>query len=147
MKRAEAGDAVAMQHVAWFYETGEKAFIGKDMAKAFMWQERAHNAFDFHATAKVGELLLIGVGVPQDITRGAMLLGMAAAKGSDFAAFVLGKMLADGTFGFEVDLKEARRWLETSLSSDCPMKHMTSDCKKRAQEYLDRVASLLSQRG
>jgi U-box domain/Sel1 repeat len=140
--RANAGDRDAMYQVARLYNYAND-LVGTDQKKAFIWYEKAKKKGCIKSTSKVGELLLKGAGTPKDFARGVMMLTIAAEKGSDFAAYELGINFAQGTNGFQFNLKEAQHWLERSLNDESSIKHMNERCEKEAKELLERVVERL----
>lgn len=138
MQQANQGNVKAMEKVGRLYSRGMKGFE-QDDEKAFSWYATAQKAGSVPAMAKMGELLVLGQGVQKDDAKGVMYLSLAAGRGSNFAAFLMGEYLADGTHGLDVDLAEARRMLEASLSENCPYNHMHIDMKEEAKEELKQV--------
>ena len=138
LKKAEKGDVNAMVDVALNYYKGTSG-MPKDNVEAYRWFEKAHQAGNPVGTATMGLMLANGDGVGRDEARGAMFLCIAAGMGSNLAACLLGEALANGELGLRVDHGEAIRWLQLSLSENCPFKHMNDEGKVLAKAKLDQV--------
>ena len=130
-----------MEKVARRYKQGSGAFV-QDSKEAFRWYRKAHEAGSLLGTAKMGDMLVAGAGVEQDVATGMMFLGMAGGEGSDLAAYILGLILADGLDGVQVSRTRARQWLERSLSGDCKHQAMSKNAKRAAREKLDELLAL-----
>ena len=141
IRRAEGGNVDAMLKLARLYRNGSDGSyrIKQDHYKACEWYEKMHLAGDVRGTANFGNCLRKGVGTEQDTERGNDLIRLAAGKGSDYSAYMLGKTLANGSFGCDIDLDEARRWLEVSISGDCVIKHLSAVGKQNARRKLSEV--------
>ena len=116
LQRAACGDAYAMYSVGVHYGRGTNGFQ-EDYTLSRKWykQAHAHEAGSIEGTAAYGFHLWVGKGGDKCLWKGAMYLGIAAAQGSDYAAYNLGMGLAGGKFGMNVDEKEAIRWLQQAV--------------------------------
>jgi U-box domain/Sel1 repeat len=119
LKMAEGGDADAMYRVAVCHISGTDGFKQDDMV-ANAWCKKAHHAGSIKGTALLGSMC---VGVAEHQADGMMYLGIAAAQGSNYAAYFLGRAKADGYFGVSVNKEEAIYWLEKAVG-DCPFDHL-----------------------
>ena len=136
VKLAKQGDIKAMEWVGFHFEYGGDGFE-KDIGKALVWFQNAHDAGSIFGTAHLGGLLSSGHGGEDHKMKGAMLLGIAAGRGSDWAAFHLGMLLAEGHHGFSVDVEEAKRLLSLALSDSISHKTLTDEFKDKAREKLN----------
>ena len=123
---------MAMCVLGIWYDLGEKG-LTKDLAKAFEWYEKSHEAGDASGTGALGWCYLVDEGVPKCLARGAMLLGEAARGGSAVACYKLGLSYAEGLWGFPKDEKMARRYysMMSAAIEDC-----TDDAKEDAATWL-----------
>lgn len=132
---ANAGDASAMEKVGINYELGRNGFQ-RDCKQAYQLYKKGHALGHVPATANLGACLCDGVGVEKDTKLGLMYLSMAASKGSDYAAFVLGMSFARGFYGTVKDRKEARHWLQKCFGT-CGYHQMTNEMKTEARLELN----------
>ena len=120
-RKAEAGDGTAMYALGLWYELGQNG-LAKDVAKAFEWFEKSHEAGYASGTGCLGMCYLDGAGVPMCPVHGAILMSDAAARGSKNACYTLGRAYADGIWGCPKDEKMARRYYSIVASAsidDC----------------------------
>ena len=115
-RKAEAREGWAMFNLGVWYKFGQKG-LAKDVAKAFEWYEKSHEAGNAGGTGCLGWCYLDGYGVPKCLARGAMLLGEAARGGSKVACDNLGRAYAAGRWGFPKDEKMARRYYSMVASA------------------------------
>ena len=115
-RKAEAGDGRAMHILGFWHENGVNG-LAKDLAKAFEWHEKSHEAGDATGTYCLSWYYLVGVGVPKCPMRGATLLMDAAGRGSQCACDTLGFAYAIGCIGFPKDEKMARRYYSMVASA------------------------------
>ena len=115
-RKAEAGDGRAMHILGFWHENGVNG-LAKDLAKAFEWHEKSHEAGDATGTYCLSWYYLVGVGVPKCPMRGATLLMDAAGRGSQCACDTLGFACAIGCIGFPKDEKMARRYYSMVASA------------------------------
>ena len=128
LRKAEAGDGVAMCILGAWYWLGQKG-LAKDEAKAFEWFEKSHEAGNAGGTGCLGLFYLVGHGVPKCLVRGATLLGQAAEHGSTSACYHMGRAYAGGLLcGFPKDEKMARRYYSMVASASI------EDCGDAAKE-------------
>jgi TPR repeat protein len=132
-RKAEAGDGWAMCKLGLWYKNGEKG-LAKDMAKAFEWYEKSHEAGDATGTASLGACYLEGDGVPKCQSRANTLLMDAAGRGSKYACYNLGRAYADGRWGFPKDEKMARRYY--SMVASASLDDLADDAKEKAATWL-----------
>jgi U-box domain/Sel1 repeat len=133
---ANGGDTIAMENVGINFELGRNGFH-KDCKKAYYWYKRGHTLGHVPATANLGACLCDGVGViKKDTKLGLMYLSIAASKGSDYAAFVLGMSFSRGVYGTVKDRQEARHWLQKCLDT-CDYHQMTNEMKTKARLELN----------
>ena len=67
---------------------------------------------------------LHGVGGSTDTSLGLVLVTDAAANGSDFGAYTLGKGFFYGDFGLTKDPVRARFWFKKVADGECEHKHL-----------------------
>ena len=115
-RKAEAGEGWAMCVLGVWYENGEKG-LTKDVAKAFEWFEKSHEAGYASGTCHLGRCYLVGKGVPKCPMRASTLLSDAARGGSKAACYNLGRAYAKGVWGFPKDEKMARRYYSMVASA------------------------------
>jgi U-box domain/Sel1 repeat len=116
LKKAQGGDAEAMYRVGISYLTGTCGFE-EDEKLAVKWFTKSHEAGYVQGTAALGYYLCNGHGVAKCHSTGIAYLGIAAAQGSKYAAYVLGIAWADGKYGMNVNKFEAIYWLEKATST------------------------------
>ena len=98
------------------HDNGEKG-LAKDVAKAFEWYEKSHEAGVASGTGCLGGCYLFGDGVPKCLARGATLMSDAAARGSKYACHLLGLAYAEGLWGCPEDETMARRYFSMMASA------------------------------
>ena len=108
-KKAEGGDVEAML-VLGIWHRDAKWGLTKDRKKAFAWHKKAADLDHPTALATCGLCYIFGEGVEVDVPRGFMMLGQAAALGSDYACYQLGHTYAHGTHRAKKDRAEAAKW-------------------------------------
>ena len=126
-RKAEAGEGRAMYKLGVWYEYGEKG-LAKDLAKAFEWYEKSHEAGDARGTAALARCYLAGKGVPKCPMRASTLMSDAAGRGSKYACYTLGRAYAEGNWGFPKDETMARRYYSMVASA------AIEDCYDAAKE-------------
>lgn len=95
--------------------------------------------------AKVGYHLMNGRGVKKNKVQGMVFTTMAAERGSDLAAYHLGRAFYKGTHGLSVDTSKAIHWLQRSLSDVCLHKHLAESSKEKAHEMLQELVNATSE--
>ena len=130
---AEAGKGVFMWVLGVWYEHGQKG-LAKDLAKAFEWYEKSHEAGNALGTCGLAWCYLDGVGVPMCPVLGATLLSDAAGRGSQNACCVLGPAYAHGILGFPKNEKMARRFY--SMVASASIEDCTDEGKEKAATWL-----------
>ena len=116
LRKAEAGEGWAMYNLGVWYENGELG-LTKDVAKAFEWYEKSHEAGNAGGTSGLGVCYLVGKGVPKCPMRASTLLSDAARGGSKAACHNLGLAYAEGLWDFPKDEKMARRYYSMVASA------------------------------
>jgi hypothetical protein len=106
--KAEGGDTVAMSGLGFAYRDGKRG-LKKDMTQAFTWFKRAADLKDVDGLAACGIAYLTGEGVERSNIRGLIMIGWAAALGSELACGLLGQANAAGCWGLDKDPQEATR--------------------------------------
>ena len=132
-RKAEAGDGTAMYALGLWYELGQNG-LAKDVAKAFEWFEKSHEAGNAGGTSNLGSCYLDGKGVPKCPIRGSTLLSQAAERGSKYACSKLGRAYAEGLWGFPKDETMARRYY--SMVASASIENCTDNAKERAATWL-----------
>jgi TPR repeat protein len=133
LRKAEAGDGVAMYDLGLWYGHGLKG-LAKDLAKAFEWHKKSHEAGDASGTGCLGACYLHGDGVPKCFARANTLLTEAAGRGSKYACFSVGLVYSKGLWGFPKDEKMARRYY--SMVASAAIEDCSDDAKERAATWL-----------
>ena len=133
LRKAEAGDGRAMYNLGVSYKLGQDG-LAKDVAKAFEWYEKSHEAGDAGGTGGLGGCYLDGAGVPKCLARGATLLSEAALRGRKVACYRLGRAYAGGDWGFPKDEKMARRYY--SMVASASFENCTVANKEKAATWL-----------
>jgi hypothetical protein len=105
---AEGGDAVAMCDLGVAYRDGKRG-LKKDLTQAFTWFKRAADLKDVYGLAACGVAYIDGKGVERSNIRGLIMLGWAAALGSEAACGILGQANAEGLWGLDKNPLEATR--------------------------------------
>jgi hypothetical protein len=121
LRKAEAGDGAAMRRLGVWYEHGLEG-LAKDLAKAFEWFKKSHEAGDAVGTGCLGWCYLVGKGVPKCQSRANTLMSQGAERGSKNACYNLGLAYAEGLWGFPKDETMARRYYSMAASAsikDC----------------------------
>jgi Sel1 repeat len=138
VEKASGGDVDAMLEVAKNFHEGSNGFA-EDNEAALEWYEKASSKGSIIAMAELGDMLVVGDGVPQDEPHGLVQLGVAAGKGSDLAAFALGTYYADGDHGLPVDKDKAIGFLQDALSDKCVHSCMNAEAKLNAKNKLEKL--------
>ena len=133
LRKAEAGDGAVMHQLGVWCEYGEMG-LAKDLAKAFEWYKKSHEAGDASGTGGLGGCYLVGDGVPRCPVRGATLLSQAAERGSKSACCVLGRVYADGICGFPKDETMARRYY--SMVASASIVDLIGNANEKAATWL-----------
>jgi len=133
LRKAEAGEGWAMHDLGAWYEYGEMG-LAKDLAKAFEWYKKSHEAGDASGTGGLGWCYVVGAGVPKCPMHGAILIGDAAGRGSKVACYNLGDAYAEGIWGFPKDETMARRYY--SMVASAALKDCSDDAKEEAATWL-----------
>ena len=132
-EKAEAGEGWAMWVLGVWYEHFLKG-LAKDVAKAFEWYEKSHEAGYARGTGALGRCYLNGAGVQKCLVRAVTLLSQAAERGSKAACNTLGHAYAEGRLGFPKDEKMARRYY--SMGASASIDDCTDACVEKAATWL-----------
>jgi len=116
-EKAEGGDTSAMFDLGCAYRDGTRG-LKKDLTQAFTWLKRSADLNNVRGLTNCGVLYLNGDGVERSPSRGLIMLGAAAALGSEHACAVLGWANAEGCFGLEKNPQEATRWYREMQTCD-----------------------------
>jgi TPR repeat protein len=133
LRLAEAGNGGAMFILGLWYWLGQKG-LAKDLAKAFEWYKKSHEAGNASGTGCLGLFYLRGNGVPECQSRANTLLSDAAARGSKYACHKLGQSYANGLAGFPKDEPMARRYY--SMVASASLDDCDDDSKEEAVKWL-----------
>ncbi|CAB9516986.1 Sel1 domain protein repeat-containing protein [Seminavis robusta] len=144
LKKAEKGDAEAMYRAGEYYHRGAHGFPEDDNV-ALAWFKKSHRAGNVKGTALTGDYLLEGWADDKDYKKGMYMSTVAAARGSNLAAYNLGMAFADGAYGMSRDVPEAIFWLEKAVGK-CPVDHLDDNHKEKAQEKLDELQRVNNKR-
>jgi hypothetical protein len=136
-KRSDEGDVDAMEQLGWNYLNGMYGYP-EDHYKAYRWFFRAMTSFSsVVGKARCGFMLMNGRGVEKNVDEGFRLLKEAADCGSKFAAFHVGRMYHDGSYGQKQDDHEAEYYLDEALwESDFNYDYVLEMQKEKVQERL-----------
>lgn len=137
-RKAEGGDADALHMLGTWHCHGEHG-LAADNAAGFRWLKRAADLHHVGGMAVAGFMLANGKGVARNETHGVALTTRAAEMGSDFAAFVLGELFANGENGLPQDNVQATYWLSKAISGSCPLKHLGEFNAEAAAALLEGV--------
>ena len=119
--KAEGGDGYSMWRLGVRYRQGVLG-LRENAEQARAWYERSAAVHDPRGMSAFGEALLHGIGGSADTSLGLVLVTEAAANGSDFGAYTLGKCFFYGDFGLTKDPVRARFWLKKVVDGDCKPK-------------------------
>ena len=136
--KAEGGDGYSMWRLGVRYRQGVLG-LPEDAEQARAWYERSAAVHDPRGMSAFGEALLHGIGGSTDTSLGLVLVTEAAANGSDFGAYTLGKGFFYGDFGLTKDPVRARFWLKKVVEGECECKHLSKETLAAAK---DRLAEL-----
>ena len=131
--KAEGGDARAMRKLGVSYRKGTRG-LKKDLTQSFMWLKRAADLKDAYALRTCGIAYLKGEGVEQSNIRGCSVLSVAAGMGSEHACGILGRLNAEGCFGFDKNPQEATRWYREMQK--CAFRTSPETTRERAAAWL-----------
>ena len=148
---ADSGDENAMMKLAQSYYSGTSVFKS-DHSRAYRWYHKAADSGDPQAQCNVGEMLLIGDGITENVSLAHSYLLKSAEMNNPKAQFVVAEMYRIGK-GIEKDDKKANQWYKRGAeigSSDCQFawskrlekgEGMFFSDKKAAFEWLYKAAS------
>ena len=132
-KKAEGGDSSAMRDLGYLYRDGKRG-LKQDDTQAFTWFKRAADLKDVGGLAACGVRYLNGAGVERNQIRGFIMLGEAAALGSEHACGVLGLFNAEGLNGLDKDQQEATRWYREMQK--CGLRNSVEEYREKAAAWL-----------
>ena len=135
LAKTEGGDGDAMYVLGVWYEYGKNG-LAIDKAQARAWYERSAAAGDIRGIAAIGECVLHGIGGSTDTSLGLVVITEAATKGSDYAAWVLGKAFFKGTYDLPKDRVQARFWLKKAVDEECKFDHLATTGEYLAAAWL-----------
>ena len=139
--KAEGGDVEAMKELGIAYRDGMQGLrLKQDATQAFMWFKRAADLNDPGALYECGVAHLVGGGVTRSDIRGLIMIGMAAAIGSEVACYILGRSNEKGRFGLDMDPQEATRYYRKMQKCHGPARASNTD---RAEEHRQNAAAWL----
>ena len=98
-----------------------------DQKQAFEWFKRAADANHAQGLVGTATCYLDGKGVARDTARGLILLGQAAALGSEHACYLIGWGHYHGRFTLGKDDAETSRWFRRMPS--CRSKDSSDVCR------------------
>ena len=113
----------------------------QDTKLAYKWAKKAHTAGSVIGTAQFGCLLFTGIGVAKNEVEGIAYTFVAAAQGSDCAAYNLGRAFCYGACGLSVDTAQGIHWLQKCLSDACPHKHLSESHLEDARAMLQQLTN------
>ena len=121
---AEQGVCEAMYALGRWYGMGLMG-LPEDQEQAYVWYERSAKQGHTDGLAKQGDFLFKGIGTTKNEAEGAILLTMAAERGSHYGAFILGMAYYEGTPASSIrkDLDRAEYWLEKPLRNYFEWRH------------------------
>ena len=131
--RAEGGDAKAMRDLGYAYRDGKRG-LKQDRKQAFTWFKRAADLKEATALTECGVNYLYGQGVESSNSRGLVMLGRAAERGSEHACGVLGYANAEGLHGLDKDPQDATRWYREM--QQCGTRNASEEIRKLAAAWL-----------
>ena len=82
---------------------------------------------------------LHGVGGSTDTSLGLVLVTEAAANGSDFGAYTLGKAFFYGDWGLTKDPVRARFWFKKVADGECEHKHLDDEGLREAACWVEKL--------
>ena len=132
-EKAEGGDASAMKLLGHAYYKGERG-LKKDMTQAFTWFKRAADLKDVRGLTDCGALYLNGHGAERSPSRGLIMLGAAAALGSEHACAILGRANVEARYGLDKNPQEATRWYREMQK--CDTRNSVKEDRERAAAWL-----------
>lgn len=137
LEKASKGNGSALALVGDCYYTGSRGFE-QDYKRAFAFFKRADAAGNVWGTVNRGYMLVLGQGVFKNVHEGMMYIGIAAERGNDTAAALLGQSYADGLHGLPSDNGKSIFWLRKALSDECSLKSMTTESRESTRRLLDQ---------
>ena len=133
-QRAEAGDTEEMYKLALAYRDGEYG-IAKDLKQSFTWLSKAAELDHVASIGLCGYCYLRGMGVDKDVPTGLVMVGQAAALGSEHACCLLGHAYKLGKFGLPKDAAKATKWYKR-MSSCCVTRNAADCAREEAAKWL-----------
>ena len=90
--------------------------------------------------AAFGEYLLKGLGGPSIPVVGVFYTSRAVERGSNVAAFLLGKAFMNGHYGLPRDEVQAKRFLRKVVENKCEIKHLNKKACERAKRLFEELS-------
>jgi hypothetical protein len=137
LARARRGDVQALETVATNAYWRTNGFRDNDTVR-YDWCKRLHDAGNPKGTAYLAFFHLHGVSVTVNPRQALVYLALAAAQGSNLAAYKLAHILAcdHRSFELEQDVPQGLRLLERATSGACPHDHIPSHIKREIWSLL-----------
>ena len=107
---AEQGDAKGQENVGMLYLDG--VGVKKSDQQAVYWLNKAATQGQMKAQLTLGLMTLAGRGIEKDEQQGMRWIKQSANRGYPQAAEALAKAYAEGLYGMEQDLQQARFWYQ-----------------------------------
>lgn len=105
---SENGYGPAQHSLAARYLTGKGTAL--DLDRGIFWLKRAADQHDTDALRDLGFMYFQGMGVDKDYQQARDLLLLPAEDGSGLALFLLGEIYAQGGYGINKDVRQAKKW-------------------------------------
>lgn len=105
---SENGYGPAQHSLAARYLTGKGTAL--DLDRGIFWLKRAADQHDTDALRDLGFMYFQGMGVDKDYQQARDLLLLPAEDGSALALFLLGEIYAQGGYGINKDVRQAKKW-------------------------------------
>lgn len=106
-KAAESGYGPAQHSLAARFLTGKG--VALDLDKGIFWLKKAAEQYDTDALRDLGFMYFKGMGVNKDYQHARDLLLLPAEEGSGLALFLLGQIYAQGGYGINKDVRQAKK--------------------------------------
>jgi len=107
-KASENGYGPAQHSLAARYLTGKGTDL--DIDRGIFWLKKAADQHDTDALRDLGYMYFQGMGVDKDYQQARDLLLLPAEEDSGLALFILGEIYAQGGYGVNKDVRQAKKW-------------------------------------
>ncbi|MCU7800131.1 MAG: SEL1-like repeat protein [gamma proteobacterium symbiont of Lucinoma myriamae] len=107
-KASENGYGPAQHSLASRYLTGKGTDL--DLDRGIFWLKKAADQHDTDALRDLGFMYFQGMGVDKNYQQARDLLLLPAEDGSGLALFLLGEIYAQGGYGINKDVRQAKKW-------------------------------------